>query len=314
MKIQKNTNYKIDLLEEPCIEKDHQKNPAGTLIFTGQDLINAVVSVGMPDVYLKAAEKQKRKDQIEFKLKLFETFVTDSPNNLGYLSFDISRIEYLDSTELSAIDYWIGMILITVLGQKKYAYDYMVHLSMIGKFSKIINIQKKPTNNNRQYFPDLIAINTSQNKFGVFESKGYIKYSSTAMESGFNQAHAINKINGQLPVDKLVVMTNMNIHKKAKIIEMIIKDPEGGKYSIDFDLNISHIYHFLPITELIMELGAKEQGNRVFGSLEYGNDNYSISLPSNLYKKLSKIIINQKIPNLDDLLINETTKEILRVE
>ena len=45
---------------------------------------------------------------------------------------DLARKDYLDSTEVGAINYWLGMILTTVLG-KKSSYEYMVHLSMVLK-------------------------------------------------------------------------------------------------------------------------------------------------------------------------------------
>ena len=60
----------------------------------------------------------------------------------GELLFDPARKVYLDSTEIGAINYWIGMILITVLGKKKYGYEYMVHLSMVLKLSSQPPIEK----------------------------------------------------------------------------------------------------------------------------------------------------------------------------
>lgn len=144
MKIKPGDNYSVELYEEPPACTIQNTNGRETLIFTGADLIKAIVSVGMPDVYLKNSAKRNRKAEIEFKINLFETFVTSSTSTIGKLSFDTSRKKYLDSTEIGAINYWIGMVLVTVLGQKKFHYDFMVHLSMIKLFSSKINIAKRP--------------------------------------------------------------------------------------------------------------------------------------------------------------------------
>lgn len=142
MKIKLGDNYSIELYEEPPACTIQNTNGREILFFTGADLIKAIVSVGMPDVYLKNSAKRNRKAEIEFKINLFETFVTSSTK--GKLSFDTSRKKYLDSTEIGAINYWIGMVLVTVLGQKKFHYDFMVHLSMIKLFSSKIHIVKRP--------------------------------------------------------------------------------------------------------------------------------------------------------------------------
>lgn len=116
MKIKKSETYKVDLFKEPHAKSDHKRNLIEPLTFTGSELIGAIISAGMPDVYLTKHEKRNRREEILFKIKLFETFVKSSSK--GKLSFDTSRRAYLDSTEIGAINYWIGMVLITVLGQK----------------------------------------------------------------------------------------------------------------------------------------------------------------------------------------------------
>ena len=115
MKIKRGDIYYIDLYLEPGKISDHNKRSNGTLSFTGVELMDAIVSAGMPDIYLNKANKRNRKEEIYFKIKLFETYVALSPN--GELLFDPARKVYLDSTEIGAINYWIGMILTTVLGK-----------------------------------------------------------------------------------------------------------------------------------------------------------------------------------------------------
>lgn len=325
MKIKRAENYYIDLYEEPHNKNDHTKNSIGTLTFTGLELMEAIVSAGMPDVYLTKSEKRNRREEIYFKVKLFETYVSSSR---GKLSFNVSRKKFLDSTEVGVINYWIGMVLTTVLGQKKYDYDFMVHLSMIKSFSSKICMKK------RTYFstsgkitfksPDLLAINSFKNTYGVFESKGYSNYNKNAMEHGYDQVKSIKRVNGKPPKNNLVVMTQTG----TKNIQMIEKDPEGENCEIKIDLLFLHLYYFLPIAELIMELNPEEHGDWISGSLIYGDESFSLSIPLELYKELSPIMKNDKESFLDEFssvistrgkevlkLISEKSKErILRVE
>ena len=52
MKIKRKENYKIYLYQEPSIISDHSKKRIKDLEFTGLELIEAIVSAGMPDIYL----------------------------------------------------------------------------------------------------------------------------------------------------------------------------------------------------------------------------------------------------------------------
>lgn len=287
MKIRKSEEYVVDLYEEPHAKSDHERNLTKPLTFTGSELIGAIISAGMPDVYLTKHEKRNRREEILFKIKLFETFVKSSSG--GKLSFDTSRRAYLDSTEIGAINYWIGMVLITVLGQKKYNYEFMVHLSMVKLFSGKISMKKRPfLVNGKITFksPDLLAINVLENKYGIFESKGYTNYNKKAMESGYTQAKSIKSVNGYRLKNRLVVMTQTGGNE----IRMTEKDPEGEDVEINIDLDFLYLYHFLPIAELINELRPEEHEGRVLGSLEYDNNSYSISIPGTLYKELSRTI------------------------
>lgn len=292
MKIKRRESYSIDLYEEPYGIHDHKKVFNGTLTFTGVELIEAIVSAGMPDVYLTKSEKRNRREEIYFKVKLFETYVVSATG--GKLSFDTSKKKYLDSTEVGAINYWIGMVLITVLGQKKYDYDFMVHLSMIKLFSSKICVSKykffSASGKITFKFPDLLAINSRKNTFGVFEAKGYSNYNKNAMEQGYRQAKSIKEINGNSPKNCLVVMTQTG----GKEISMIEKDPDGENCKINIDLDFLYLYHFLPIVELIMELSPEKQGDCMRGSLEYGDDCYSISIPFDLYNRFSEIVNSDK--------------------
>lgn len=226
----------------------------------------------------------------------------------GELSFDPARKGYLDSTEIGAINYWLGMILITVLGKKKYGYEYMVHLSMVSNFSSQPLIKKHPflsVNGKTTYkSPDLIAINNSGGYYGVFESKGYTSYASKAMESGYIQAKSIAEINGKPPKNSLVVMT-----VTGRKIEITEKDPEGGKEQIEVNLSFLQMYHYLPIVELIMKLCPEEQENWIFGSFVYEEEKYSLGIPMTLYKELLPIAKGEEEKLLEGLLEKISSKE-----
>ena len=306
MKIKRGDIYQIKLYLEPEKISDHNRRDNGTLSFTGVELIDAIVSVGMPDVYLTEKKIIDRKEEIYFKIRLFETFVSLLPK--GELSFDLARKDYLDSTEVGAINYWLGMILTTVLGKKKYSYEYMVHLSMVLKLSSQPLIEKYQflsANGKTTYkSPDLIAINNSNRYYGVFESKGYSAYDSNAMERGYIQAKSIDKINGKPPKNSLVVMT-----VTGKRIEITEKDPEGGTTQIKVNLSFLQMYHYLPIVELIMELCPEEQENWTFGSLVYEEEKYSIGIPTVLYEELLPIAEGKEENLMDEFLEKISSKE-----
>ena len=58
--------YYIDLYEEPKTIYEHKKTQNGKLDSTGCELIKAIISLGMPDVYLTSSAKKSRKDEIYF--------------------------------------------------------------------------------------------------------------------------------------------------------------------------------------------------------------------------------------------------------
>ena len=60
----------------------------------------------------------------------------------------------------------------------------------------------------------------------------------------------------------------MTVTGKDKI-EIIEKDPEGEEGRIKVNLSFLQMCHYLPIVELIVELGPEEQEDWTFGSLVY---------------------------------------------
>lgn len=96
-------------------------------------------------------------------------------------------------------------------------------------------------------------------------------------------------------------------------IKMIEKDPEGEKCDITVDVLFLHLYHFLPIIELIKELNPREHEGRICGSLEYDDETYSVSVPSNLYERLL-LITESDIVSFDELLKKNSFDEIFSLE
>ena len=68
MKIKRGDIYQIKLYLEPGKISDHNKRSNGTLSFTGVELMDAIVSAGMPDIYLNKANKRNRKEGYISKL------------------------------------------------------------------------------------------------------------------------------------------------------------------------------------------------------------------------------------------------------
>ena len=64
MKIKRGDIYYIELYLEPGKISDHNKRSNGTLSFTGVELMDAIVSAGMPDIYLNKANKRNRKEEL----------------------------------------------------------------------------------------------------------------------------------------------------------------------------------------------------------------------------------------------------------
>lgn len=153
--------------------------------------------------------------------------------------------------------------------------------------------------------PDLLAINSLGNSYGVFESKGYSQYSSKAMEKGYVQAKSIKKVNGKSPKNRLVVMTQID----TKEIKMIEKDPKGESCEISVDSDFLHLYHFLPIVELIAELNAEEREDWIYGSLIHRDDCYSIGIPLDLYKELLPITKIEQQSIFDKVMFETNLRE-----
>ncbi|WP_314964793.1 hypothetical protein [Oribacterium sinus] len=263
MKINMNTTYCIIVDQENPDQKKHKIiSENEKFCFTGAELTNAIITAGMPDVYLRKENSVSRKNQIKFKTYLIETFLKEVEiDSEHYLAFNHSQKIFLDSTEVGAINYWIGMVFITLRAKKKYKYDYLVHLSMIKEFSHTIKLNSKvyitPKGRESSLSPDLVAvkaIDKNDFKYGIFESKGYYEYSSVAMEHGWEQAKSVKYINSKEPSHTFVAMTETG----GNCIRMIEKDPVSEDGEIDINIKLIFLYHFIPIVELVRELQADE--------------------------------------------------------
>lgn len=288
MLIQATDIYEIDLTEECCKKGDKSIIGSDTLVIDGEMLLYAIISAGMPDVYLTYPERTRRSDEILFKISLFETYVKKIhiEANRYKLAFDFDKKPYLDSTEVGFINYWIGMILTTALGQVKYGYEYLVHLKKLDSFSKNIELKKrkyKRKGGGTVYkSPDLIAINVSDDKYGVFESKGYTSYDLDAMSKAYDQAKSIKKINKKKTKNRLAVMT---VTGKSEI-KMFEKDPKGGKIELEVDTSLLDFYHYTPIVQLVNELEPAENDKVMTAKLGNGENEITINIAKPLYTSL----------------------------
>ena len=100
----------------------------------------------------------------------------------------------------------------------------------------------------------------------------------------------------------------MTVTGKDKI-EIIEKDPEGEEGRIKVNLSFLQMCHYLPIVELIVELGPEEQEDWTFASLVYEEEKYSIGIPTVLYKELLPIAEGKEENLLDEFLEKISSKE-----
>lgn len=136
----------------------------------------------------------------------------------------------MDSTEVGAINYWLGMILTTVLGKKKYSYEYMVHLSMVLKLSSQPLIEKYQflsANGKTTYkSPDLIAMNNLGGYYGVLNQKDVV-----SIKRNDGKRLCSSKVNREdkyrISENSLVVMT-VTGKDKIEIIEKIQRARKAG--------------------------------------------------------------------------------------
>ena len=245
MKIDVNANYSIKLLEENRTRTDHRTYACNDLMFTGKDLLDAIVFMGMlpSDINSKSVNVSRR-DEIKFKRILVEACLDVIPNNsTEYLVMKKSFFKYLDSTEKGAIRYWIGMFFATLLARKEYRYEYVIHYSRFVN-SNYCRMPIQPTTvpgssikPNSRSTPDLITVKNNMKEYGVFEAKGYNRYNSKTMEHAYDQVKRIGIVNNVKTSDNIVSFSVLNFTDNS----IRFKDPLGEE-KIEIDIYIWHYY------------------------------------------------------------------------
>ena len=278
MKIKKDETYKLRLYTESKLRDNHTLTGPVDFSFEGKDLIHAIVTMGMlpcqdPDAFAK-----KRKLEIEFKTKILECVL--KTDDKGYLIINEDQHKYFDASEKTAIHYWIGMFFATLLAQKQHTFEYVIHFARL-KGTPIVSPQ------NISYSPDLVAIKGCfgrKKEFGIFEAKGRLHYSNSAMEYAYDQASAISLISSCIP-QKWVSFTCLNYMNKNEI-GLIQKDPEANNKRTEVDLKIGAalFLQYEPIVELMDELNCSVNKSRKCET-EYG---YSIAISEKFYQYIKK--------------------------
>ena len=181
---------------------------SGDFVFTSQELLDAVVTMGMPPGI--AQNRKSRKQEIAFKMHVIETLLKEDS---GSLVRNEEAMKYLDASEKGFLNYYLGMIFTMLAGKKMFHYRYGVHLSLFQKekrFGKVVFSDV--------YRPDLIFF--AGRRYGVLEAKGRQRESRAVLKEALKQAAAIVSVNAQIPDTYAAVMAVLNTS-----LRLVVQDP-----------------------------------------------------------------------------------------
>ena len=278
MLIDKYAQYALEMQKEEKGRVKHGITSENSLLFKGADLYKAIVYMGMLPTDIRSAG---RKEEISFKISLVEAALAVRKDN--YLSMNETTFTFLDSSEKGCINYWLGMFFATLLIQKKYSYEYIIHYS---RFLNSSYCKSKPVSSavtgsklgrgKTKIEPDLIAIDSEILKYGVFEAKGYQRFNNATMEHAYDQVMSIGYVNGTKVTDNIISFSRLNFCKNT----IRYKDPDG-KEGINFEPYLAILWQLKPIVELIQELGYESNNDYIVSNTL--NDRFSILVNKSLY-------------------------------
>lgn len=322
MIIDPNKTYRIAFQEDAdcttglqIVMNDTLHNPP-YLEFTGGELIEAICIMGLlPHEVNNRTVALKRMEELNFKIHMVQAIIKEKKDKAGNdcLSINEETAKYLDSSEKSAISYWLGMFFSTLLAKHEYGFKYVIHYSRFEQSSycsKKIGKRAYTDPNTQRVInlstPDLIAMDGTKYQYGVFEAKGNKSFDKLTMNKAMLQAQQVRSINGRKKIIKLVSYTR--IRNTGIIIRT--KDPVGGDLDIFFNRYQAFLWQYLPIAELFYELQndnkvKSEDGYYVCKDLFVGNS--CMCFDSFICNYLCEILQSapDKIDNKLNLLITE---------
>ena len=253
--------YSIKIQEENAVRENHDVISNSKLLFSGKDLLEAIILTGMLPPHLKedvGAYSNVRKNEVLFKIHLVEMALKEVG---GVISIDEVNFNELESSEKRAVDYYLGMFFATLMIRKHFKYEYAIHYSKFRKSSLCKSIQPKHILDRIE--PDIIAIDRLNKNRGVFEAKGHLgtKIDASVVEHAYDQVHQVASINHIRVKDRYVLYSILN--EDANVIDY--KDPDGNE-NIDLDIYMALLSQYIPIVQLIEELGYQDNGYRIRAS------------------------------------------------
>lgn len=245
------------------------------LEFTGSELYEVIMVMGLlPNERNNPAVSLSRSNEISFKLHMVQLALKKTTDNLGnnYLSLDDDAMKFLDSSEKAAISYWLGMFFATLVAIKEYNFWSVVHFARFEQSSYCRH--KIPKNKRRNpktkkiikmSSPDLVAIDNTLSKYGVFEAKGYQIFRRRTMVNAIDQVQQIKSINSDPDIKRIVAYSRLN----SSAITLRTKDPTKGKIKLELDTEDALLWQYMPLYDLTKELGIAKDNRYAYCEIDF---------------------------------------------
>lgn len=268
------------------------------LEFTGSELYEVIMVMGLlPNERKNPVISLSRSNEISFKLHMVQLALKKTSDDQGnnYLSMDDDAMKFLDSSERAAISYWLGMFFATLVAIKEYGFESVVHFARFEKSSYCKQaIPKKKKRNPKtkktikKSSPDLVAIDKTNSKYGVFEAKGYQIFRRKTMVNAVDQVQQIKSINNDSDIKRIVAYSRL----KSSDITLRTKDPLKGKINIELDVNEALVWQFMPLYELMKEIGVTKENEHVYCETNFVEGFKKLELHSEFYDFLNTIAVD----------------------
>ena len=300
MIIQANQVYRIKYQEDTDCKSGNNLVMNATphnpdyLEFTGSELYEVIMVMGLlPNERINPVISLSRANEISFKLYMVQLALkvtTDDQGN-NYLSIDDNAMKFLDSSEKAAISYWLGMFFATLVAIKEYKFESVVHFARFEKSKYCKNkIPKKKKRNPKtkkiikMSAPDLVAIDKTNSKYGVFEAKGYQIFRRSTMVNAVDQVQQIKSINNDPDIKRIVAYSRL---KSSEII-LRTKDPTEGEFNINLDVYDALLWQYMPLFELTKEIGVSRDNEYTYCELNFVDGFEKLRFNSSFYGLLQE--------------------------
>lgn len=257
------------LEKNPCITGINKNR--GLFDFDSDDLLDAIMTCGIPSFNLTKSMHHKRDREIEFKKNALE-FMLNTITGDTSLYLNSNEFDKLDQSEKAVLSYYLGMFFTKLISKKLFDIQYLVHLKTAEAYTTI-----RYNTNSR---PDFIGVScVKTNPFSLFEAKGRQRNIKNTLAKARDQLDAVTYVAGSIPNPKVA---NMAFFKNDRLALSII-DPDGENTKEEILISEEGVVrtYYQPIYELIYE-GDNfiETENKVSRIVDF-NDNTQIRVELN---------------------------------